>query len=80
MITTKFIYRQDEDGEFLGYLYDYRDHWTQGEMLQDVKERFCDLREAFVAGMIPRIKKAEELELMWRGQTLTPRSKPRALF
>jgi len=63
-MTTKFTYWQEEDGKFLGYLNDYPDHWTQGETLQDLKEHLRDLHETFAAGVIPRIKKVEELELV----------------
>lgn len=63
-MTTKFTYWQEEHGKFLGYLNDYPDHWTQGETLQDLKEHLRDLHETFAAGVIPGIKKVEELELV----------------
>lgn len=63
-MTTKFTYWQEKDGKFLGYLNDYPDHWTQGETLQDLKEHLRDLHETFAAGVIPGIKKVEELELV----------------
>ena len=62
-MTTKFTYWQEDDGMFLGYLNDYPDHWTQGESLQDLKDHLRDLHETFTSGVIPGIKKVEELEL-----------------
>ena len=62
-MKAKFTYWQEDDGMFLGYLNDYPDHWTQGETHQDLKDHLRDLHETFTAGMIPSIKKVEELEV-----------------
>lgn len=62
-MKAKFTYWQEDDGMFLGYLNDYPDHWTQGETLQDLKEHLRDLHKTFSDGVIPGIKKVEELEV-----------------
>lgn len=42
MPPLKFVYWQDGD-DFLGYLEDFPEHWTQGESLDDLKLHLADL-------------------------------------
>jgi predicted RNase H-like HicB family nuclease len=62
MQSVKIVYWQ-EDGAWLGYIYDYPDYWTQGETLDDLKEHLKDLFEDLTGGQIPGIRKLEELIL-----------------
>ena len=60
MTTVKFVYWQ-EAGGWLGYLQDYPDYWTQGDTLEDLKEHLRDLYSDMTAGVLPGIRKVDEL-------------------
>ncbi|MFO0970485.1 MAG: type II toxin-antitoxin system HicB family antitoxin [Gemmataceae bacterium] len=60
MQTVKYVYWQDDDA-WLGYLQDYADYWTQGETLGDLKEHLRDLYADLTSGVIPRIRKIDDL-------------------
>jgi hypothetical protein len=62
-MKQNFTYWKESDGKFLGYLNDYPEHWTQGENLEDLKERLLDLYREFSTGDLPSIKKVEEIEV-----------------
>jgi hypothetical protein len=49
MQAVKFVH-WEEDGAWLGYLQDYPDYWTQGETLEDLKERLKDLYRDLSSG------------------------------
>jgi len=51
----------EEDGDWLGYLQEYPDYWTQGETLDDLKEHLKDLYKDVTSGQIPGIRKVGEL-------------------
>lgn len=42
MESTKYIYWQ-EQGQWLGYLQEYPDYWTQGESFEDLQAHLRDL-------------------------------------
>jgi hypothetical protein len=42
MGSIKYIYWQDQ-GQWLGYLQDYPNYWTQGESLEDLQAHLFDL-------------------------------------
>jgi len=42
MQPFEYVY-WEEDGDWLGYLKEYPDHWTQGESLDDLLEHLNDL-------------------------------------
>ena len=60
MTTVKFVYWQ-ADGMWIGYLQDYPDYWTQGETLADLKDHLRDLYRDLSAGVVPGVRKVEEL-------------------
>jgi predicted RNase H-like HicB family nuclease len=60
MSTLKFVHWQDGD-QWLGYLQDYPDYWTQGESFDDLKEHLKDLYEDLTSGQIPEVRKVDEL-------------------
>mgnify|MGYP000879408498 FL=1 len=62
-MKARFTYWQERDGRFLGYLNDYPDHWTQGEIPDDLKEHLRDLFQTFTTDQIPGIRKVDELEV-----------------
>jgi len=47
----------EEDGDWLGYLQEYPDYWTQGETLDDLREHLKDLYKDVTSGQIPGIRK-----------------------
>ena len=49
MESTKYIYWQDKD-QWLGYLQDYPDYWTQGESLEDLQTNLRDLYRDLTSG------------------------------
>lgn len=52
MQTVKFAFWQ-ENGDWLGYLQDYPDYWTQGERLDDLKEHLRNLYADLTNGELP---------------------------
>lgn len=60
MQTIKFLYWQDE-GEFIGYLLDYPDYWTQGETLEDLMKHLRDLYSDLTSEEISNIRQVGEL-------------------
>lgn len=60
-IKVSFTFWVESDGNYIGYLNDYPDHWTQGINLQDLKELLIDLYHLFTKEPIIGIKKVEQL-------------------
>jgi len=60
MQTVKFVHWQ-EKGDWLGYLQEFPDYWTQGETLDDLKEHLRDLYKDLTSGAIPGIRKLDDL-------------------
>jgi hypothetical protein len=60
MITVKIVV-WEEEGDWLGYLQDFPDYWTQGESLEDLKEHLKDLYRDVSGGELPGIRRVEEL-------------------
>jgi hypothetical protein len=60
MQKVNFIY-WEQDGDWLGYLQEYPDYWTQGMTLDDLKEHLKDLYKDLTSGQIPGIRRVEEL-------------------
>jgi predicted RNase H-like HicB family nuclease len=51
----------EEEGDWLGYLQDYPDYWTQGDSEEDLKEHLKDLYAHITSGSIPGIRRVEDL-------------------
>ena len=62
MDSTKYIYWQDNN-QWLGYLQDYPDYWTQGESLEDLQANLRDLFRDLTSGEIPGVRKLAELTI-----------------
>ena len=62
MNVVKMVYWQ-ENGDWLGYLQDYPDYWSQGMTLDDLKEHLQELYRDMISGKIQGIRKVEELVL-----------------
>jgi predicted RNase H-like HicB family nuclease len=60
MTTSKFVYWRDGE-QWLGYLADYPDYWTQGESLDDLKEHLIDLYRDLTGGELDGVRKVDEL-------------------
>lgn len=56
-VNVKFIYWQEDDDMWLGYLQDYPDYWTQGVSLEDLQEHLADIYADINAGHIPGFAK-----------------------
>jgi predicted RNase H-like HicB family nuclease len=60
MQTVRYVH-WEQDGDWLGYLADYPDYWTQGESLEDLKEHLKDLYADVTSGELQGIRKVDEL-------------------
>jgi hypothetical protein len=55
-IVKYVIWKEDEF--WLGYLEEFPDYWTQGEMLDDLIEHLKDLSVDMSSGQIPGIRRS----------------------
>ena len=62
MESAKYFYWQDKD-QWLGYLQDYPDYWTQGESREELQASLRDLYVDLTSGEIPGVRKLAELTL-----------------
>ena len=62
MGSTKYIYWQDND-QWLGYLQDYPDYWTQGQSIEELESHLSDLFRDLTSGEIPGVRKLAELTI-----------------
>lgn len=62
MHKLKFMHWQDGE-DWIGYLQDYPDYWTQGTSLEDLKEHLKDLYNDLTSGQILGVRKVDELVL-----------------
>ena len=60
MESIKYIYWQDND-QWLGYLQDYPDYWTQGDSLKDLQAYLRDLFRDLTSGEIPGVRLASDV-------------------
>jgi len=51
----------EEEGDWIGYLQEYPDYWTQGETLDDLKAHLQDLYKDLTSGEIPGVRRVGEL-------------------
>ncbi len=61
-MTVRYTYWQESD-QWLGYLEQYPDYWTQGETLEDLKAHLRDLYEDLSNDRIPEARRVAELEV-----------------
>lgn len=62
MHSVKIVVWQDGD-QWLGYLQEYPDYWTQGDDPADLREHLRDLYEDLSSGAIPGARRVEDLIL-----------------
>lgn len=60
MQRISYVYWQDGD-QWLGYLQDYPDYWTQGDSFDDLKDHLRDLFEDVTHGQLDGVRKVDEL-------------------
>jgi len=60
MHTVRIVYWEDSKN-WIGYLQDFPDYWTQGETLDDLKDHLRDLYHDLNSGELPGIRKADDL-------------------
>ena len=61
-MKVRYVYWQ-EDGQWLGYLEEFPDYWTQGESLEDLKEHLRDLHDDLSNDRIPEVRRTADLEV-----------------
>jgi len=61
-MKAKFVYWQDT-GFWVGYLSEFPDYMTQGETFDELKENLRDLYKDLESGLIPCIRRLDELEV-----------------
>jgi hypothetical protein len=61
-MKVRYVYWQEED-QWLGYLKEFPDYWTQGESLEDLKEHLRDLHDDLSSDRIPEVRRTAELEV-----------------
>ncbi len=62
METIRFTYWQDGN-DWLGYLEQFPDYWTQGDSLDDLKAHLADLYKDLTSGEIPGVRRVGELQI-----------------
>lgn len=60
MHTVKYVHWQDGN-EWLGYLQEFPDYWTQGESLEELLAHLRDLHKDLETGEIAEIRRVGEL-------------------
>lgn len=60
MKTLGFTYWQD-GAQWLGYLEEFPDYWTQGESEAELGANLLDLYKEFSSGLIPAVSRREEI-------------------
>lgn len=63
MEKLKYIYWQDDDGLWLGYLEDYPDYMTQGESIEELQDNLKDIYKELTSGTIPHVRRVAELQI-----------------
>ena len=61
-MKVRYVYWQEDD-QWLGYLEEFPDYWTQGESLEELKEHLRDLHEDLSNDRIPEVRRTAELEV-----------------
>ncbi|NOY79001.1 MAG: type II toxin-antitoxin system HicB family antitoxin [Calditrichaeota bacterium] len=62
MRKIKFIFWKEQN-EWLGYLEEFPDYWTEGKTLEELKDNLRDLYKDLAGGAIPSVRKVDELEV-----------------
>ncbi|WP_419662576.1 conserved uncharacterized protein, UPF0150 [Desulfosarcina variabilis str. Montpellier] len=62
MNKKKYVYWQDEN-MWLGYLSEFPDYMTQGDSLDELKENLKDIYYELSSGIIPCVRRVDELEV-----------------
>ena len=60
MQKVRYIYWQEKD-DWIGYLVEFPDYWTQGTSLEDLLEHLQDLYVDLTSGEIPGVRRVGEL-------------------
>ena len=61
-MTVRYTSLQ-ESVQWLGYLEQYPDYWTQGETLEDLNAHLRELHEDLSNDRIPKARRVDELEV-----------------
>ena len=60
MATAKIVYWED-DGNWIGYLQEFPDYWTQGDSLEDLNTHLRDLYQELTSGELPGIRRVGDI-------------------
>ena len=63
METRRFVYFQDDDTYYIGWLEEFPDYRTQGETIEELRENLRDLHKDLTSGEIPHVHHVAELEV-----------------
>ena len=61
-MMVRYVYWQEKD-QWLGYLEEFPDYWTQGETVEDLKDHLRDLYDDLSQDRIPEVRRTAELEV-----------------
>ncbi len=61
-MTQEFTYWEEGD-QFIGYLNEFPDYWTQGSDFEDLKDHLRDLYQELTGGEIPAVRRHGQLEV-----------------
>ena len=61
-MKQKITYWKESDGNYLGYLNDYPEHWTKGKILKISKNTFWIYTENSTRLIFPESKKLKKLK------------------
>jgi predicted RNase H-like HicB family nuclease len=62
MTTVRYVQWQDGD-DWLGFLEEYPDYWTQGETIAELEENLRDLYRDLTGGAMPGVRRVAELQI-----------------
>lgn len=62
LMKVRYVYWQEDD-QWLGYLEEFPDYWTQGESLEELKEHLRDIHDDLSNDRIPEVRRTAELEV-----------------
>ena len=62
MSRLRYVHWQDGD-QWLGYLEEFPDYWTQGATIAELEDNLRDLYRELTSGNIPGVRRLAELQI-----------------
>jgi hypothetical protein len=60
--TIRYVYWEDA-GDWLGYLEEFPDYWTQGASFEDLQDHLNDLYKDLTSGAIRSVRRVAHLQV-----------------